>query len=91
MSHAALAKSGGGHKTVPNSWFVGMAPRRNPDIVVTVLWENGNWGANSAKLGAQIIDAFVTKQRKKAGNLHIAEVPKAAEPDGAAVVAPPGQ
>jgi penicillin-binding protein 2 len=93
MSHAALAKSGGGHKTVPNAWFVGMAPRRNPDIVVTVLWENGNWGANSAKLGAQIIDAFVTKQRKKAGNLHIAEVPKAVAPDAAkaAVAAAPGQ
>jgi penicillin-binding protein 2 len=78
MSHAALARSGGGHKTVPNAWFVGMAPRRNPDIVVTVLWENGNWGANSAKLGAQIINAFVTKQRRVAGNLHIAETPKPA-------------
>src|SRR5580700_3938640 len=42
MSHDALARSGGGHKTVPNAWFVGMAPRRNPDIVVAVLWENGN-------------------------------------------------
>ena len=51
MSHDALARSGGGHKTVPNAWFVGMAPRRNPDIVVAVLWENGNWGNNSAKLG----------------------------------------
>ena len=78
MSHDALARSGGGHKTVPNSWFVGMAPRRNPDIVVTVLWQNGDQGANSAKLAAQIIDAFVTKQRKAAGNLHVAEAPKVA-------------
>ena len=78
MSHDALARSGGGHKTVPNSWFVGMAPRRNPDIVVTVLWQNGDQGANSAKLAAQIIDAFVTKQRKAAGNLHLAETPKVA-------------
>jgi len=69
MSHAALARSGGGHKTVPNAWFVGIAPRRNPDIVVAVLWENGDWGANSAKLAAQVINAFVTKQRIKSGNV----------------------
>jgi penicillin-binding protein 2 len=76
MSHDALARSGGGHKTVPNAWFVGMAPRRNPDIVVAVLWENGNWGNNSAKLAAQIINAFITKQRKRDNNIRIAEVPK---------------
>jgi penicillin-binding protein 2 len=69
MSHAALAHSGGGHKTVPNAWFVGMAPRRNPDIVVAVLWENGNWGEYSAKLAAQVINAYVTKQRTKSGNI----------------------
>jgi penicillin-binding protein 2 len=73
MSHAALARSGGGHKTIPNAWFVGMAPRRNPDIVVAVLWENGDWGANSAKLGAQIINAYVTKQRRRENNIRIAQ------------------
>jgi penicillin-binding protein 2 len=92
MSHDALARSGGGHKTVPNAWFVGMTPRRNPDIVVTVLWENGDWGANSAKLGAQVVDAFVSKQRKAAGNLHIAEEPKPAEsPQIVTSTAAPGQ
>ena len=75
MSHDALARSGGGHKTVPNAWFVGMTPRRNPDIVVAVLWENGDWGSNSAKLGAQIINAFVTKQRKRENNIKIAQTP----------------
>ena len=75
MGHDALARSGGGHKTVPNAWFVGMAPRRNPDIVVAVLWENGNWGNNSAKLAAQVIDTFVEKQRKRANNIRIAETP----------------
>ncbi|MEO6911084.1 MAG: penicillin-binding protein 2 [Edaphobacter sp.] len=75
MSHDALARSGGGHRTIPNAWFVGMAPRRNPDIVVAVLWENGDWGANAAKLGAQVIDAYVNKQRKRAGNVRVAPVP----------------
>ena len=76
MSHDALARSGGGQKTVPNAWFVGMTPRRNPDIVVAVLWENGNWGNNSAKLAAQVINAFVTKQRTRDNNIRTAETPK---------------
>ena len=69
MSHDALAKSGGGHKTKPNAWFVGMAPRRNPDIVVAVLWEHQDWGWYAAKLAAQVIDAYVNKQRKQQNNL----------------------
>jgi penicillin-binding protein 2 len=69
MSSDAVKREGGGHKTEPNAWFVGIAPRRNPDIVVAVLWENGNWGWNSGKLAAQVINAFVTEQRARAGNL----------------------
>jgi penicillin-binding protein 2 len=88
MSHAALAHTNKGHETEPNAWFVGIAPRRNPDIVVAVLWEHGNWGNNSAKLAAQVINAYVTKQRARAGNLvkvaatpavPSVEVPKAVE------------
>ncbi len=69
IGHDALARSGKSHRTVPNSWFVGLAPRRNPDIVVAVLWENGDWGSNSAKLAARVIEAFVNKQRTRANNL----------------------
>jgi penicillin-binding protein 2 len=32
----------GGAKT-PNAWFVGMVPRRNPEIAVVVLQEHGDW------------------------------------------------
>jgi penicillin-binding protein 2 len=86
MSHDALARSGGGHHTVPNAWFVGMAPRRNPDIVVAVLWQNGDWGSNSARLGAQVIDAFVNKQRKRENNVRIAETPKVETTTASAVI-----
>jgi penicillin-binding protein 2 len=80
MSHDALARTNKGHDTEPNAWFVGMTPRRNPDIVVAVLWQHGNWGNNSAKLAAQVIDAFVNKQRKRAGNLReVATAPPAAK------------
>jgi penicillin-binding protein 2 len=58
--------------TIPNAWFVGMTPRRNPDIVVAVLWEHGYWGNNSAKLASGIIDTFVEKQRRRANNIRIA-------------------
>ena len=89
MSHEALGKTAKGHNTLPNAWFVGVAPRRNPDIVVAVLWEHGNWGNNSAKLAAQVITAFVNKQRERAGNLQ----KLAAKPEepvaGAGGTAPP--
>jgi len=68
--------------TIPNAWFVGMTPRRNPDIVVAVLWEHGYWGNNSAKLAAQVIDAYVTEQRERAKNLQmqVAVAPVVAAP-----------
>jgi penicillin-binding protein 2 len=77
VSHSAGAKSLGTGNERANAWFVGMAPRRNPDIVVTVLVEHGGWGAEaSAPVAAQVINAFVTKQRKREGNLLKVEPPK---------------
>ena len=58
----------GGAKT-PNAWFVGMVPRRNPELVVTVLQEHGDWGAGSAKLAAQVVAAYVNKKRRQENNL----------------------
>jgi penicillin-binding protein 2 len=89
IGHDALSRTNKGHSTVPNAWFVGMAPRRNPDIVVAVLWEHGNWGNNSAKLAAQIIDAYVNKQRKRDNNIRIATTPEPAKPEPTATVPPP--
>jgi penicillin-binding protein 2 len=57
-----------------------MTPRRNPDIVVAVLWEHGYWGNNSARLAAQVINTFVTKQRKRDNNIRIATTPAPAKP-----------
>ena len=59
----------------PNAWFVGMAPRRNPDIVVAVFWEHGGWGTDVAHIAAQVIDAYVTKQRRLDHNL-VAQQPE---------------
>jgi penicillin-binding protein 2 len=65
-----------------NAWFVGVAPRRNPDIVVAVLWEHGGWGRGSSVLAAQVIQAFVDKQRRVEHNvLQVEAAPKPA-PEG---------
>jgi penicillin-binding protein 2 len=65
--------------TRANSWFVGMAPRRNPDIAVVVLTEHGGWGSASAPVAAQIVEAFVDKQRRLDNNLQEAKVPAKVE------------
>jgi penicillin-binding protein 2 len=58
----------GGART-PNSWFVGMVPRRNPEIAVVVLQEHGDWGANSALIAQKIVIAYVNKKRGQDHNL----------------------
>src|SRR5579859_2678829 len=78
VNHSAGTTSLGSGNERANAWFVGMAPRRNPDIIVAVLWEHGGWGAGSAPVAAQIVNAFVTKQRKHDGNLLRVDVPKPA-------------
>jgi penicillin-binding protein 2 len=79
VNHSAGATSLGKGAERANAWFVGMAPRRNPDIVVAVLCEHGGWGAEaSAPLAAQVVNAYVTKQRRQEGNLLVV-APKPAE------------
>ena len=58
-----------------NSWFVGVTPRRNPDIVVCVLFEGGEHGKLAARLAAQVVRAFVDKQRKVLNNYAYAAPP----------------
>jgi penicillin-binding protein 2 len=47
-----------------NGWFVGFTPRRNPDIVVCVLFQGGEHGKLAARLATQVIKAYVEKQRR---------------------------
>ncbi len=57
------SKGGAAKQFADNSWFVGVTPRRNPEIVVAVLFEGGEHGKLAARLAAQIIKAYVEKQR----------------------------
>jgi penicillin-binding protein 2 len=69
MSHEALDKTSKGRSTNPNVWFVGVTPRRNPELVVAVLWQNGNKSWFAARIGAKFVSDYVEKQRRLAHNL----------------------
>jgi len=47
-----------------NGWFVGVTPRRNPEIVVACLFEGGEHGALAARVAAKVIAAYVAKKRR---------------------------
>jgi len=69
MSHQALDKTAKGKATRPNVWFVGITPRRNPELVVAVLYQNGDKSWFAARIGARVVAAYVEKQRRRAQNL----------------------
>jgi penicillin-binding protein 2 len=75
MSHQALDKTAKGHNTRPNVWFVGVVPRRNPELVIAVLWEHGEFSYYPARLGARIVAAYVEKQRRLQDNLMPVKAP----------------
>ena len=88
-SHAALAHMKG-VDTRPNGWFVGVIPRRNPEFVVAVLWQHGDWGSNAARLAAQVATVYVNKQREMEHDiLDQASTPKPVEMGAVWSVTPP--
>jgi penicillin-binding protein 2 len=48
ISNEGRKRIGGGRRFTDNAWFVGYAPRRNPEIVVAVLVEHGEHGSTTA-------------------------------------------
>jgi len=67
----------GENKFKNNAWFVGYAPRRNPEIAVSVLVEEGGHGAGtSGPIARDIIKAYYDKKDKKTQGQVTAEVKK---------------
>jgi len=65
ISNALKAKLANGKADYKdNAWFVGVTPRRNPEVVVAVLFEGGEHGQFAARIAAQVIKAYVEKQRR---------------------------
>jgi len=70
VSNALKAKTANGKSRYKdNAWFVGVTPRRNPEIVVAVLFEGGEHGQFAARIAAQVIKAYVEKQRRPPSKL----------------------
>ncbi len=90
VSNALKAKTANGKsKYKDNAWFVGVTPRRNPEIVVAVLFEGGEHGQFAARIAAQVVKAYVEKQRRQptkvaqgGKKVEIGAVWNSASPDG---------
>jgi penicillin-binding protein 2 len=64
VSLALRAKVKNSEDFAQNGWFVGFTPRRNPDIIVCVLFQGGEHGRLAARLATQVIKAYVEKQQR---------------------------
>ena len=53
---------GGGEDMRDNAWFVGFAPRDNPEIVVVALFEHGGHGQFAAAIVRDVIKAHFDKK-----------------------------
>jgi penicillin-binding protein 2 len=65
MSNALAQRLGHKHSMKDNAWFVGVTPRRNPELVVAVLFEGGEHGQFAARIAAAVVKAYVLKQRSR--------------------------
>lgn len=66
ISNALKARMGAqGKNFKDNGWFAGVEPRRNPEIVVCVLLEEGEHGYLAARTAAQVIKAYVQEKNRQ--------------------------
>jgi len=64
VSLATRAKFKNAEDLAQNGWFVGFTPRRNPDVIVCVLFQGGEHGKLAARIATQVLKAYVDKQRR---------------------------
>jgi penicillin-binding protein 2 len=63
ISAEGKERAGTATQTKNNAWFVGFAPRRNPEIVVAVLVQGGGFGAvSAAPIAKDIVKAYYDKK-----------------------------
>src|SRR2546427_6282470 len=90
IGYATREKFGKQKKFEDNAWFVGYAPRRNPEIVVAVLvQESGKHGGEAAgPVVKDVIKAYYDKKNKKTQGQVTAENKKSDSDTTSAAVAP---
>jgi penicillin-binding protein 2 len=66
ISNQGLARTGKQAALKDNAWFVGFAPRQNPEIVVSVLVQGGEHGASAAApIARDVVKAYYDKKQGK--------------------------
>ena len=66
INYDLRTRLGKGKQFKDNSWFVGYAPRRNPEIVVCVLVQAGGHGSEAAgPVVRDVVKAYYDKKTKK--------------------------
>jgi penicillin-binding protein 2 len=90
IGYATRERMGKQKKFEDNAWFVGYAPRRNPEICVAVLvQESGQHGGEaSGPVARDIIKAYYDKKNRKTQGTVTADEHGATPANGAAVVTP---
>jgi penicillin-binding protein 2 len=74
ISAEGLKRAGRQRRFSDNAWFVGYAPRRNPEIVVAVLIEGGEHGASAAApVARDIIKAYYDKKSRRSQQQYTVE------------------
>ncbi len=54
-----------GKSMADNAWFVGFAPRENPEIVVAALFENGEHGTAAGLIARDVVKVYFDKKRQQ--------------------------
>jgi penicillin-binding protein 2 len=66
ISDQTRSRMGASKKYVDNAWFVGFAPRQNPEIVVSVLVQGGVEGAlAAAPIARDIVQAYYQEKAQR--------------------------
>jgi len=71
VGHDTLSKMAKTRDTEPNVWFVGVVPRRNPEMVIATLWQHGGFSYYPARIAAKVVAAYVEKRRRLDHNLQL--------------------
>lgn len=56
-----------------HGWFVGYAPRENPQIAVVAIAEHGCHGSSAGPVVKEVVDAYMTKQAALSGTPIVSE------------------
>jgi penicillin-binding protein 2 len=80
-SNDVLKGTAVGRTMKDNAWFVGFAPRSNPEIVVVALFESGEHGNLAAPIVRDVIKAHFDKKQRNVPRTLLASHPVSPVPE----------